>query len=74
MRTKGRIGFADANKSGLFFECYRILKEINPTYFFIENVASMKSDDRQTLTEILGVEPIRIESGDIAPVLRKRLY
>ena len=74
MNAKGRIGLEDENKSGLFYECYRILLEVNPTYFFIENVATMKDVDKQTLTDILGVEPIRIESGLIAPALRKRLY
>jgi len=74
MNAKGRIGLEDKEKSGLFYECYRILQEINPTYFFIENVATMKDTDKQILTDILGVEPIRIESGLIAPALRKRLY
>lgn len=74
MNAKGRIGLEDKEKSGLFYECYRILQEVNPTYFFIENVATMKDTDKQILTNILGVEPIRIESGLIAPALRKRLY
>ena len=74
MNAKGRIGLEDKKKSGLFYECYRVLTETNPTFFFIENVATMKAADKETLTSILGVEPIRIESGLIAPALRKRLY
>ena len=51
-KTDKRIGLEDDMKSGLFMQCYRILKEINPKFFFMENVASMKDDDRDFITEI----------------------
>lgn len=74
MKTDKRIGLKDKNKSGLFYECYRILKEVNPQFFFVENVASMKKDDKDILSYMLGVEPIKIDSEIIAPAFRKRLY
>lgn len=74
MKTHMRIGLEDKERSGLFLECYRILKEVNPTYFLMENVASMKQEDRNFITKLMGVEPIRINSKLVGPALRDRLY
>lgn len=74
MKTHMRIGLEDKERSGLFLECYRILKEVNPTYFLMENVASMKLEDRNFITKLMGVEPIRINSKLVGPALRDRLY
>lgn len=74
MKTDMRVGLKDKVRSGLFFECYRIMKEVNPTWFLLENVASMKGEDRDYLTECMGVEPIRINSKLVAPALRDRYY
>jgi DNA (cytosine-5)-methyltransferase 3A len=73
MKTDLRIGLEDKQKSGLFFECYRILKEVNPTFFLMENVASMKNEDRDVITSMIGVEPIRINSEIIAFQTRREL-
>lgn len=61
-------------KSGLFFEYVRILKECKPTYFLLENVASMKKTDRDTITDIMWVDPILINSDLVSAQNRKRLY
>lgn len=74
MKTHMRIGLEDKERSGLFLECYRILKEVDPTYFLMENVASMKQEDRNFITKLMGVEPIRINSKLVGPALRDRLY
>ena len=74
MKTHMRIGLEDKHRSGLFLECYRILKEVNPTYFLMENVASMKQEDRNFISKLMGVEPIRINSKLVGPALRDRLY
>lgn len=74
MKTDMRIGLEDKVRSGLFLECYRILKEINPKWFLLENVASMKKEDRDFLSKCMGVEPIRINSKLVGPALRDRLY
>lgn len=74
MRTEHRIGMEDKEKSGLFLECHRILKEVNPRYFLMENVASMKNEDRDVITKMMEVEPIRVNSEIIAPALRDRYY
>ena len=74
MKTEMRVGLKDKTRSGLFLECYRILREVNPTWFLLENVASMKDEDRDFLTECMGVEPIRINSKLVSPALRDRYY
>src|SRR5258708_25625127 len=48
----------DGERSGLFYEYVRILKELKPKYFILENVASMSKESKDTITKILGVEPI----------------
>ena len=74
MKTSMRVGLEDKQRSGLFLECYRILREVNPTYFLMENVASMKQDDKNFISKLMGVEPIRINSKLVSAALRDRLY
>lgn len=74
MKAEWRVGLENKEKSGLFLECYRVLKEVNPKWFLLENVASMKNEDRDYLTQCMGVEPIMIDGALVGPVLRKRLY
>lgn len=73
-KTDRRIGLEDEMKSGLFLHCYRILKEVNPKYFFMENVASMKKDDRDFISELMGVKPYKINADKVSPALRNRYY
>ena len=74
MKTDMRVGLEDKTRSGLFFECYRILQEVQPTWWLLENVASMKNEDRDYLSECMGVEPIRINSKLVCAALRDRYY
>lgn len=60
-------------KSGLFLEYVRILKEVKPTYFLLENV-KMKKEWQDIISEALGVEPIEINSKFFVPQNRPRLY
>lgn len=74
MKTDMRVGLKDKTRSGLFYECYRILKEVNPTWWLLENVASMKNEDRDYLSKCMGVEPLRINSKLVCAALRDRYY
>lgn len=74
MKTHMRVGLKDKERSGLFLECYRILREVNPKWFLLENVASMKKEDKDFLSDCMGVQPIRINSKLVGPALRDRLY
>lgn len=64
----------EGQKSKLFYEYVRILKEVNPRYFLLENVASMKNVDRDIISQVLGVEPLLIDSSTISAQDRKRYY
>ena len=61
-------------KSKLFWEYVRVLKMVRPKHFLFENVASMKKSDKETITAILGVEAICINSSLLSAQNRKRLY
>lgn len=64
----------DGERSGLFWEYVRILKEAQPKFFILENVASMPKDARDTITEALGVEPVMINASLVSAQNRKRLF
>ena len=64
----------NGERSGLFWEYFRALNTIKPKWFLLENVASMKAQDKQKITEMLGVEPIMINSALVSGQQRKRLY
>lgn len=67
-----QLNFND-ERSRLFFEFARILKDISPKYFILENVC-MKKEYQQVISEILGVDPICINSSLVSAQSRKRLY
>ena len=73
-------------RSALFFEFIRLLKEIKPKYFLLENVV-MKKEFQQVITDevskiypqssngsLFGIEPIMINSALLSAQNRKRLY
>jgi DNA (cytosine-5)-methyltransferase 3A len=60
-------------KSGLFWEYVRVLNEVKPTYFLLENVV-MKKEWEDIITKELGVEPIKINSSLVSAQNRVRLY
>lgn len=70
---KDRKGL-DGSRSGLFWEYVRILKEVKPKYFILENVNSMPKEAKQIITEALGVEPIMIDAALVSAQRRKRLF
>lgn len=69
----GREGL-DGERSGLFWHYVRLLRTCKPKYFLLENVASMSKANKQKITEVLGVEPIMINSALVSAQQRKRLY
>ena len=64
----------NGERSGLFWDYYRALNTIKPKWFLLENVASMKKQDKEIITKALGVEPIMINSSLVSAQQRKRLY
>lgn len=67
-----QLNFED-QRSILFFEFVRILKQISPKYFLLENV-KMKSEYKNIITQYLEVDPIEINSSLVSAQNRKRLY
>lgn len=70
-KRKGLSG----ERSGLFYEYARILNEVRPKYFILENVASMSKEAKETITkELFGVEPVMINASLVSAQNRKRLF
>ncbi len=67
-----QLNFEDP-RSKLFFEFVRLVKEIKPKYFLLENV-KMKKEYQDVISEQLGVQPILINSALVSAQNRKRLY
>jgi len=63
----------DDPRSKLFFEYVRLLKALKPKYFLLENVR-MKKESMDVITEMLGVEPVAINSNLVSAQNRHRLY
>ena len=69
----GREGLS-GERSGLFWEYVRILNEVKPRYFILENVNSMPKEAKAIISEALGVEPIMINAALVSAQSRKRLF
>lgn len=60
-------------KSRLFYEYLRLLHEVNPRFFLLENVR-MKKESEEQLNEYLGVKGIFINSILVSYQNRPRIY
>lgn len=72
--NKGNKNGLNGEKSCLFYEYVRILKQLKPKYFLLENVANMNNKDKNIISNILGVEPIEINSNLVSYQNRNRYY
>ena len=63
----------EGDKSKLFYEYLRLLNEIQPKYFLLENV-KMKKESRAQLDQYLGVEGLDINSRLVSYQNRPRIY
>ena len=66
-------GLIDGEQSSLFFDWWKLVKKIKPKYIFLENVR-MKQEYQDTISEILGFQPIAINSALVSAQNRFRLY
>ena len=67
-----QLNFED-ERSKLFFEFVRLVKETKPKYFLLENVR-MKKEYQNIISEYLNVEPIIINSSLVSAQNRLRYY
>ena len=79
--TSGRVAYNNGlnGVSGIFFHCLKILNWIktynNPSVkFLVENVKSNKTSDLETISSLLGVQPVLIDSNLFSAQDRERLY
>ena len=67
-----QLNFEDP-RSKLFFEFVRLSDDLLPKYFFLENVR-MKKEHQDVISEMLGVEPIKVNSNLVSAQDRVRYY
>ena len=70
---KNRQGL-DGRKSGLFWKFVECVEHFKPKYFLLENNGSMPNEARDTISKVMGVEPIMINSNLVSAQMRKRYY
>ena len=70
--NRERLGLAGL-KSSLFYQYLRILEEVKPQFFLLENVI-MDWEHSMTITNLLKTRPCRINSSLLSAQLRDRLY
>lgn len=64
----------EGSKSGLFYDAVRIMAEVKPKYFLMENVGSMSEKDKREISQILNVNGIAINSNLVSAQNRNRIY
>jgi DNA (cytosine-5)-methyltransferase 1 len=66
-------GYEFEGQSYLFWEYMRLLNEVKPKYFLLENVM-MGEKWEKVLSKAIGVKPIQINSALVSAQNRRRLY
>lgn len=69
----GKVG-VDGEKSSLIYICADIFKKVKPKFFLFENVGSMTRADKKVFNQLIGCEPIQINSSLVSAQKRNRLY
>ena len=64
----------DGERSGLFYELLKIIREVKPKHILIENVASMKKEWKEKISQELGFGFTEINSSLLTAQQRKRVY
>lgn len=70
---QGREGL-NGKRSSLFWEYVRLLKEIQPEFFVLENVNSMSQSARHEISITIGFTPIMLDASFFSAQSRKRLF
>lgn len=70
--NKNKLGL-EGLKSGLFYEFLRLLEEVKPTYFMLENV-EMDDFSYSTISHLVKTFPVNINSELVSGQLRQRSY
>lgn len=71
---KNRQGLK-GEQSKLFYDFVRLVKEVRPKYFVLENVASMAKDQKAIMEkELFGIESVMINASLVSAQNRKRIF
>jgi DNA-cytosine methyltransferase len=71
---KNREGLK-GSRSALFYEFVRLIKEVKPKHFVLENVASMPKEAKAIITmELFNIPPVMINAALVSAQNRKRLF
>ena len=68
-----RLG-TDDPRGKLLHNAVALHNKLHPDWFLYENVASMKQEHKDMISELIGVEPIEINSNLVSAQNRARLY
>ena len=68
-----KLNFNDP-RSKLFFDFVDILHHYKPKYFLFENVGSMNAEVKDKISDMLGVQPLHINSSLLSAQHRNRYY
>lgn len=74
LSVSGRRGGLSGEKSSLFFQYVRLLKEIKPKYFLLENVKPAKREWKELMDEVMNVKGRLINSDLFVCQNRERVY
>ena len=66
-------GLVEGEQSSLFFDWWRLVQQLKPKYIFLENVR-MKKEYKTMISELLGFDPVAINSALVSAQNRHRLY
>lgn len=62
------------SKSSLFFEYLRVLEELKPKYFLLENVVPRKREWKEEIDNLIGIKGVLINSDLFVQQNRPRIY
>ena len=70
----GKCAGLQGARSGLFYTFLEIIKYYKPRFFVLENVASMSNENKNIITELMGVEPVMLNAALVSAQQRKRYF
>lgn len=74
LSVSGKRKGLSGERSGLLYQALEIRKHLSPRYFLFENVASMSNYWRGQITQLVGVEPIKLNSKYWGAQNRERYF
>ncbi len=74
LSVAGKQKGLNGQRSGLLYQALEIRKHLNPRYFLFENVASMSNYWRDQISQLVGVEPVKLNSKYWGAQSRERYF